>query len=213
MYTLCLAHNPPLEHYAPVAVRTGLWKLGEVVAGQLNRSSHQVLAGAAARSAATLDHHFDVVTVCAGLKNLDSDALSEPSGEVPSGRLGRCGGGRKRLTDMDPELTAALERQLEPVTHGDPESPLRWTCNSAARLADHLLAEGHLVSERAVNRLLHTLGYSLQANHKILEGSPAARRPSMYMTSPTWSSARPSPAESVSWPPTPVGLGPVRGTR
>ena len=63
-----------------------------------------------------------------------------------------------------------LERHLEPVTRGDPESPLRWTCNSAARLADQLTAEGHPVSERTVNRLLHALGYSLQANRKTLEG-------------------------------------------
>ena len=109
-------------------------------------------------------------TVRAGLKELDSDAVSEPSGEAPSGRLRRPGGGRKRVTDLDPELVTALERQLEPMTRGDPESPLRWTCNSAARLADRLTVEGHRVSERTVNRLLHDLGYSLQANRKTLEG-------------------------------------------
>ena len=48
--------------------------------------------------------------------------------------------------------------------------PLRWTCSSAARLAQRLRAEGHPVSERTVNRLLHELGYSLQANRKTLEG-------------------------------------------
>ena len=109
-------------------------------------------------------------TVRAGLKELDSDAVPEPSGEVPAGRLRRPGGGRKRVTDLDPGLAAALERQLEPTTRGDPESPLRWTCNSAARLADRVTAEGHPVSERTVNRLLHGLGYSLQANRKTLEG-------------------------------------------
>ncbi len=71
----------------------------------------------------------------------------------------------------DPELVAALERELEPMTRGDPESPLR--CHSAARLADRLAVEGHRVSERTVNRLL--LGYSLQANRKTLEG----RQPEM----------------------------------
>ncbi len=48
------------------------------------------------------------------------------------------------------------------MTRGDPESSLR--CHSAARLADRLAVEG--VSERTVNRLLHDLGYSLQANRK-----------------------------------------------
>ena len=49
-------------------------------------------------------------------------------------------------------------------------SPLRWTCLSAAKLAAALSAEGHAVSGRSVNRLLHRLGYSLQANRKKLEG-------------------------------------------
>jgi hypothetical protein len=59
---------------------------------------------------------------------------------------------------------------VEPVTRGDPMSPLRWTCKSAARLAEELHRQGHAVSERTVNRLLHALGYSLQSNRKTLEG-------------------------------------------
>ena len=45
-----------------------------------------------------------------------------------------------------------------------------WTCSSAALLARELQAAGQQVSERSVNRLLHELGYSLQANRKTLEG-------------------------------------------
>ena len=94
-------------------------------------------------------------TVRAGLKELASGVVAEASGEAPSGRLRRPGGGRKRVTELDPDLVVALERHLEPVTRGDPESPLRWTCNSAAHLADRLTAEGHPVSERTVNRQDH----------------------------------------------------------
>ena len=72
--------------------------------------------------------------------------------------------------DRGPGLVKALERLLDPFTRGDPQGPLRWTCSSAARLAEQLGAEGHRVSERTVNRLLHELGYSLQANRKTLEG-------------------------------------------
>ena len=64
----------------------------------------------------------------------------------------------------------ALELHLEPATRGDPERPLRWTSLSARRLADALSAEGHPVSERTVNRLLHSLGYSLQSSRKTVEG-------------------------------------------
>jgi hypothetical protein len=38
------------------------------------------------------------------------------------------------------------------------------------QLAAALQTQGHVVSERTVNRLLHDLGYSLQANRKTLEG-------------------------------------------
>ena len=85
-------------------------------------------------------------------------------------RVRKPGAGRKALTERDPALVSALQRKLDPVTRGDPQSALRWTCRSAARLAAELRAEGHAVSERSVNRLLHALGYSLQANRKTLEG-------------------------------------------
>ena len=103
-----------------------------------------------------------------GLKEVQAGvpAVERARGE----RLRRPGGGRKPLAEHDPELLVALERKLDPVTRGDPMGPLCWTCRSAARLAAELRSEGHAVSERSVNRLLHALGYSLQANSKTLEG-------------------------------------------
>ena len=107
-------------------------------------------------------------TVRAGLRELQAGV---PTAARPRGRrLRKPGAGRKKLTERDPQLQAELERQLDPVTRGDPMVPLRWTCRSAARLAAELTAAGHAVSERSVNRLLHELGYSLQANRKTLEG-------------------------------------------
>jgi hypothetical protein len=72
--------------------------------------------------------------------------------------------------DRDLTLRADLERLVDPVTRGDPESPLRWTCKSVRKLAGELQAQGHRVSHRLVADLLHDLGYSLQANRKTLEG-------------------------------------------
>ena len=107
-------------------------------------------------------------TVRAGLKEVQAGALAAE--RARGERLRRPGGGRKPLAEHDPELLVALERKLDPVTRGDPMGPLCWTCRSAARLAAELRSEGHAVSERSVNRLLHVLGYSLQANSKTLEG-------------------------------------------
>jgi hypothetical protein len=85
-------------------------------------------------------------------------------------RIRKVGGGRKRTLDQDPTLKVDLERLVDPVTRGDPESPLRWTCKSTRQLADALLAMGHKTSHRMVAELLHELGYSLQSNRKTLEG-------------------------------------------
>jgi len=90
---------------------------------------------------------------------------------VSAGRVRRPGGGRKRTLTADPTLLGDLERLVEPVTRGDPESPLRWTCKSVRRLAAELRQQGHVVSHRLVAEALRELGYSLQANRKTLEGA------------------------------------------
>jgi hypothetical protein len=109
------------------------------------------------------------VTIRAGLHQLDRPAPAADRRAVTE-RLRRPGGGRKPLVDHDPNLLRALETLVDPVTRGDPMSPLRWTCKSAAELAAELQAQGHAVSERTVNRLLHALDYSLQSNRKTIEG-------------------------------------------
>jgi Rhodopirellula transposase DDE domain len=89
---------------------------------------------------------------------------------LPVERIRRAGGGRKRTVDTDPTLRADLERLIDPLTRGDPESPLRWTCKSVRTLAAELQAQGHRVSRQLVMGLLHALDYSLQGNRKTLEG-------------------------------------------
>jgi transposase/DNA-binding phage protein len=108
-------------------------------------------------------------TIRAGLQELASPVHA--TGPQATTERVRCpGGGRKPLGARDPHLVQALETLVEPVTRGDPMLLLRWTCKSAAKLAAALQAQGHRVSERTVNRLLHDLGYSLQSNRKTLEG-------------------------------------------
>jgi transposase len=95
-------------------------------------------------------------------------------------RIRREGGGRKRLVEHDPALAEDLERLIEPLTRGDPESPLRWTCKSTRQLATELQQQGHHVSHMAVARLLHELGYSLQANSKTVEGTSHPDRDAQF---------------------------------
>jgi transposase len=109
-----------------------------------------------------------------GIKELDQPA------SAAAGRVRRPGGGRKKTVDKDASLKADLERLVDPVTRGDPESPLRWTCKSVRKLAEELNRLGHQTSHRMVAELLHELGYSLQANRKTLEGSHHADRDQQF---------------------------------
>jgi len=107
-------------------------------------------------------------TISTGLRELD---LPTPQRDAEALRVRRPGGGRKPLTQTDRQLLAALESLIDPVTRGDPESPLRWTCKSTRRLAEELTRQRHPVSPRTVAALLTQAGYSLQANRKTREGA------------------------------------------
>jgi len=99
--------------------------------------------------------------------------VRELADEVPHvpGRSRRSGAGRKPLLEKDPTLIATLDALVDPLTRGDPSSPLRWTCKSTARLAQELQSQGHRVSDQTVSRLLHAQEYSLQAPSKTQEGN------------------------------------------
>jgi hypothetical protein len=107
-------------------------------------------------------------TIAKGLAELEA---GEPDLDTPrETRLRKPGAGRKSVTEVDADLALALERLVDPVTRGDPRSPLRWTCKSTTKLAGELTRQGHPVSPRTVGRLLRAAGYSLQSNRKTKEG-------------------------------------------
>jgi hypothetical protein len=109
-------------------------------------------------------------TLAAGLRELQTGEPGSPA-PLPRGRIRRTGGGRKPLTEIDPTLVQDLEALVEPTSRGDPQSPLRWTCKSTAKLAAQLQRQGHQIGPRKVAELLHQLKYSLQGNRKTKEGT------------------------------------------
>jgi hypothetical protein len=123
--------------------------------------------GVAAVVAATGMSHN---TIRRGVRELRERA-KRPRQRVVSKRIRCVGGGRKSINESDPSIQEALERLVEPLTRGDPESPLRWTCKSTRKLAEELRDRGHAVGERTVAMLLHRAGYSLQSNRKVREGA------------------------------------------
>jgi hypothetical protein len=117
-------------------------------------------------------------TILAGSRDL-AHRLQRPEAAVTL-RIRAPGGGRKPLTQTDPELLAALEGLVDPATRGHPESPLRWTSKSTATLAEELRRQKHRVSDRTVAALLKGAGYSLQANRKTREGAMHSDRNAQF---------------------------------
>ena len=158
----------------PLAVRLSL------IRPHLDERAWRLLLGAEAKVlgrggvklvAAAAAVHPD--TVAHGVREVDG---IEP---IP-GRVRRPGAGRPPMTVNDPDLVAALDALVDPVSRGDPQSPLRWTTKSTAKLAAELCARGHRVSARTVAKLLKQAGYSLQANSKTIEGGQHPDRDAQF---------------------------------
>lgn len=114
------------------------------------------------------------VTISKGRKEIKSEA------EKCANRVRKPGGGRKRLMDINPALIKELDMLIDPLTRGDPESPLRWTCKSTYKLAEALRLKGYTVSQKTVYSLLQQMGYSMQANRKIMEGKQNPDRDAQF---------------------------------
>ena len=112
--------------------------------------------------------------IATGIQEIAQGAALAP------GRIRRPGAGRKPITVSDPELLDTLEGMIAPDTRGDPESPLRWTCQSTRTLAAALTRQHHPVSPSKVAELLHDLDYSLQSNRKTEEGDDHPDRDAQF---------------------------------
>jgi len=139
---------------------------------ELDEKSRRLVLGAVARAAGDGGVSAVARVTGASWQTVADGAAELASGEVaPPGRVRRAGGGRKRLAESDPGLVPALLALVEDSTRGDPESPLRWTTKSVARLAGELTAAGHPCGRSTAWRLLGELGFSMQSNAKVKEGT------------------------------------------
>lgn len=89
--------------------------------------------------------------------------------------------GKRPFEEANPDVWPALEKLVDPLTRGDPESPLRWTCKSTHALAAELFSgHGIRVSDKTVAKLLREHGYSLQAPNKSVEGAQHPDRDAQF---------------------------------
>ena len=158
----------------------GLARFFERVLPHMNELQRRVVGGAAAELLG--QGGKSAVAVASGMsRNTVIKAQAEiEAGIAPSDRLRAPGGGDKLLIDKQPGLLEALDELVNPDTRGNPMSLLRWTSKSSTNLAAELVGEGFDVSSRTVLRMLHYLGYSLQANAKVTEGRQHADRDAQF---------------------------------
>jgi len=105
-------------------------------------------------------------TISTGLRE-----LKKRGRPLARGRMRRAGGGRKCLTERQPELVERLEALIEPTVRGDPQSPLRWTTLSVRKLEEALRNAGFAISYGAIANLLKRLHYTLQGQYKRSDGT------------------------------------------
>lgn len=142
----------------------------EKIKGLLNEKSIRIWcateAEAYGRGGIKLVHEATKIsrpTIIKGMRELTT-------GLADSKRIRNHGGGRKTITEKYPDIAVKLDELIDPVTRGDPESPLRWSSKSTTKLAGELNNNGYDIDQKTVYNLLVAQKYSMKYNRKTLEG-------------------------------------------
>jgi len=149
----------------------GLAGFFETVLPHLNEKQRRVVAGAMVVALGRGGQARVVEASGMSSSTVNTATQEVRAGVEPSQRQRRPGAGDKPAIDKQPGLLEALDGLVHPGTRGSPMSPLRWTLKSTYELARELSAQGYRVSAELVRRLLHQMGYSLQAPAKQNEGT------------------------------------------
>jgi transposase len=124
-------------------------------------------------------------TKVAELSGMSRPTVAKGAGEIEAGavvsdRQRSPGAGAKPAIEAQPGLLESLDELVWPETRGTPMSPLRWTSKSTYELAKELGRRGFRASAETVRRLLHQMGYSLQAPAKQKEGTTHPDRDAQF---------------------------------
>ena len=102
--------------------------------------------------------------------------------------------GKRPYESINPEVWPTLEKLVDPITRGDPESPLRWTCKSTHMLSTELFAQHSIrISDKTVAKLLRDAAIA----YKRPTSQSKARTIRTAMRSFDTSTPRPKLASSV----------------
>jgi hypothetical protein len=86
------------------------------------------------------------------------------------GRVRRYGGGPKLVERNNPQIEYYIRSIVDAHTYGDPQRILSWTTESLRKISEELFFSHKLkISHVTVSSILESMGYSKQANQKMLQ--------------------------------------------
>jgi len=102
-------------------------------------------------------------------------------GAANIGRVRKTGGGPKYTEEKYPDIEDRIRRLIDGSTYGNPERVLSHTTESLRKIKFELEAQGINVSHETVGKILETMGYSKQANQKMMQvGEPHPDRNAQF---------------------------------
>jgi transposase len=157
-----------------------LWDSMKTQLNEMQRRQYAAtLAIAYGYGGATVVHEVTGIsmnTITAGKKEIGRESGQEP------GRARKPGGGPKWLEEKYPDIQDRVREIVDGSTYGSPEKVLSWTTESL-RSIQKALAEKHEIkaSHMTIGSILEELGYSKQANQKMLQvGKPNPDRNAQF---------------------------------
>jgi len=102
-------------------------------------------------------------------------------GKVVNGRVRKSGGGRNYVEDKYPNIEEQIRQLVDGSTYGNPERVLSYTTESLRKIESELKLQGINTSYKTISKILSSMGYSKQANQKMLQiGEPHPDRNAQF---------------------------------
>jgi hypothetical protein len=104
------------------------------------------------------------------------------SDSIDISRIRKIGGGRNYVEDNIPNVQERVREIVDGATYGNPEKVLSWTTESLRKIQTTLRKKYEIkISFKTVGAILEDLGYSKQANQKMLQvGEPHPDRNAQF---------------------------------
>jgi hypothetical protein len=115
-------------------------------------------------------------------RNTIKKGISElQNGITFDGKVRKSGGGRSCVEEKYPNIEEEIRKIVDGSTYGNPERVLSYTIESLRKIATELNNQGINIGYVTVGEMLESMGYSKQANQKMLQiGEPHPDRNAQF---------------------------------